>query len=81
LAAEAEAREKKRKAEGKPIESVPVALAIEDAKDFVMDEEASKRRKVVQEAMDLDKDDEDSDASDQDKDDRYAHAPRISPCC
>ncbi|KZV96733.1 Cwf15/Cwc15 cell cycle control protein [Exidia glandulosa HHB12029] len=51
LAAEAAARDKKRKAEGLP--------AIEDASNG--DQEANKRRKVLQEALDLDKDDDDED--------------------
>jgi protein CWC15 len=61
LAAEADARAKKRKAAGLPVEdvssAVPVA-AIEDA-------EVKKRRKVLQDALEMDKDadsDEDDDA-------------------
>ena len=62
IAAEAEARAKKRKAAGLPVEEesssvVPVA-AIED-------EEVKKRRKVLQDALEMDKDadsDEDDDA-------------------
>jgi Cwf15/Cwc15 cell cycle control protein len=61
LAAEAEARAKKRKAAGLPVEdessAVPVAL--------IEDEETKKRRKVLQEALEMDKDadsDEDDDA-------------------
>lgn len=53
LAAEAAARDRKRKAEGKPA----AALTIEDAP--AGDQEANKRRKVLEEALDLDKDDED----------------------
>ena len=51
LAAEQEARNKKRKAEGKPplIEDVPAPA----------DEEANKRRKLLQTALELDKDDSD----------------------
>lgn len=52
LAAEQEARNKKRKAEGKPpleVEGPPA------------DEEANKRRKLLQDALQLDKDDEDED--------------------
>ena len=52
LAAEAEAREKKRKAEGKP------ALAVENG-SAAADEEANKRRKLLQEALEMDKDDDD----------------------
>jgi Cwf15/Cwc15 cell cycle control protein len=50
LAAEAEARTKKRKAAGLPVEEEqPVVAAIEG-------EEANKRRKLLQEALELDKD-------------------------
>jgi protein CWC15 len=60
IAAEAEARAKKRKAAGLPVEEEPavVVAAIEDA-------ESNKRRKVLQEALEMDKDadsDEDEDA-------------------
>ena len=60
IAAEAEARAKKRKAAGLPVEDEPmvVVAAIED-------EESNKRRKVLQEALEMDKDadsDEDEDA-------------------
>ncbi|KIY51465.1 Cwf15/Cwc15 cell cycle control protein [Fistulina hepatica ATCC 64428] len=50
LAAEVEARNKKRKAEGKPplpVEGAPAA-----------DDEANKRRKLLQEAIEMDKDDD-----------------------
>lgn len=77
LAAEADAREKKRKAEGRPLEApAKVAGAIENGAGAggVGDEEANKRRKLLQEAIALDKDDE-SDEEDKgdrmDKDDRY----------
>lgn len=53
LAAEHEAKNKKRKAEGKP------PLAVEDSAAPVVDEEANKRRKLLQEALELDKDDDD----------------------
>ncbi|GJE97556.1 Cwf15/Cwc15 cell cycle control protein [Phanerochaete sordida] len=53
LAAEAEARDKKRKAEGKPPLAVENGVAGED--------EANKRRKLLQEAMEMDKDDDDED--------------------
>jgi protein CWC15 len=63
LAAEAEARNRKRKAEGLP----PL---VEDAP--APDEEANKRRKLLQEALELDKDDdsgdEDKEKSEKDKD-------------
>ena len=54
LAAEQDAKNKKRKAEGKP------PLSIEDA-PVPMDDESNKRRKLLQEALELDKDDEDED--------------------
>ncbi|KAI0302463.1 Pre-mRNA-splicing factor Cwf15/Cwc15 [Multifurca ochricompacta] len=59
LAAEAEARAKKRKAAGLPVEDdLPAPKAIED-------EEANKRRKVLQEALEMDRDAD----SDEDEDD------------
>ncbi|KAI9441774.1 Cwf15/Cwc15 cell cycle control protein [Lactarius indigo] len=58
LAAEAEARAKKRKAAGLPVEDAPAASE---------DEEAKKRRKVLQEALEMDKD-ADSDEGDDDGD-------------
>ena len=58
LAAEAEAREKKRKAEGKP------ALTLENGNTTSADDEVNKRRKLLQEALEMDKDDdEDEDGS------------------
>ena len=57
LLAEQEAREKKRKAEGKP----GVTLALENGPAVSEDDEASKRRKLLQEALGLDKDDDDDD--------------------
>ncbi|KAG6856753.1 hypothetical protein H0H87_001097 [Tephrocybe sp. NHM501043] len=54
LAAEQEAKNKKRKAEGKP------PLPVEGAED----EEANKRRKLLQEALDLDKDDDEEEEGD-----------------
>jgi len=60
LAAEQEARNKKRKAEGKP----PL---LEDAPEQV-DEESNKRRKLLQEALELDKDDSDEE-DEKEKDD------------
>ena len=53
LAAEQEARNKKRKAEGLP----PLPIDGPAAGD----EEANKRRKLLQEALDLDRDDDDDD--------------------
>jgi len=56
IAAEQEAQNKKRKAEGKP------PLAVENGSTSAGasggDEEANKRRKLLQEAIDLDKDDD-----------------------
>ncbi|KAH9971774.1 Pre-mRNA-splicing factor Cwf15/Cwc15 [Russula compacta] len=60
IAAEAEARAKKRKAAGLPVEDGPPVLAAIEG-----DDEANKRRKVLQEALEMDKDadsDEDEDA-------------------
>jgi protein CWC15 len=59
LAAEADARAKKRKAAGLPVEDVQPALAA------LEDEETNKRRKVLQEALEMDKD-ADSDEGDGD---------------
>lgn len=57
LVAEQEARDRKRKAEGKP------PLAVENGATNevtgLADNEASKRRKLLQEALEMDKDDED----------------------
>jgi len=66
LAAEAEARNKKRKAQGKPPleEDVRKAAAIEAAGDgtpTTEDDEANKRRKLLQEALEMDKDDDEGD--------------------
>ena len=63
LAAEAEARAKKRKAAGLPVEDEPpvVVAAIED-------EEANKRRKVLQEALEMDKDADSDEDEDEDAD-------------
>lgn len=54
LLAEAEARDKKRKAEGKP------PLGIENGQD----EQGNKRRKLLQDAIELDKDEDDEDGED-----------------
>lgn len=61
LLAEEEARNKKRKAEGKP------PLSVENGS---VDEEASKRRKLLQDALDLDKDDEDENEGEKGDDDK-----------
>ncbi|VDC07911.1 unnamed protein product [Peniophora sp. CBMAI 1063] len=69
LQAEAEARNKKRKAAGLPLEDVPsVAGAIEAAPE---EEESNKRRKLLQEALENDRDaDSDDDDEDGDGDDK-----------
>lgn len=80
LAAEAEARNKKRKAQGKPPleEDVRKAAAIEAPKEGTStteDDEANKRRKLLQEALEMDKDDDEDDEEEKDSDDadeRYA---------
>jgi protein CWC15 len=56
LAAEEEARNKKRKAEGKP----PLPLTNGNATEVAGDE-ANKRRKLLEEALELDKDDDEDD--------------------
>ncbi|KDQ28366.1 hypothetical protein PLEOSDRAFT_1077236 [Pleurotus ostreatus PC15] len=61
LAAEQEARNKKRKAEGKP--PLPVENGSSTAE---VDEEANKRRKLLQDALEMDKDDDD-DEEEEDK--------------
>ncbi|CAL1711604.1 unnamed protein product [Somion occarium] len=55
IAAEAEARDRKRKAEGKP----PLAVEHGTA-GVVADDESNKRRKLLQEALEMDKDEEES---------------------
>jgi len=82
LAAEAEARNKKRKAEGKPPleEDVRKAAAIEAPKEgtpAAEEGETNKRRKLLQEALEMDKDDDDDDDDDDEEkddngDERYA---------
>jgi len=71
LAAEAEARNKKRKAEGKPPleEDVRRAAAIEAPKEgtpTVEEDEANKRRKLLQEALEMDKDDDEDEDGEKD---------------
>jgi protein CWC15 len=63
LAAEQDAKNKKRKAEGKP------PLGIEDATSVPVDDESNKRRKLLQEALELDKDDEDDEEEEKDEKD------------
>ncbi|KAH7883343.1 Cwf15 Cwc15 cell cycle control protein [Phlebopus sp. FC_14] len=58
LVAEEEARNKKRKAEGKP--PLPVTNGTED-------EESNKRRKLLQEALEMDKDDDDDDKEEEEE--------------
>jgi len=72
LAAEAEARNKKRKAEGKPPleEDMRKVAAIEAPKEgtpTAEEDETNKRRKLLQEALELDKDD-DEDENDENGD-------------
>ncbi|KAG2147980.1 Cwf15/Cwc15 cell cycle control protein [Suillus clintonianus] len=55
LVAEEEARNKKRKAEGKP----PLPLTNGNATEGTAGDEANKRRKLLEEALELDKDDDD----------------------
>jgi Cwf15/Cwc15 cell cycle control protein len=62
LAAEQDAKNKKRKAEGKP------PLGVEDAPAPV-DDESNKRRKLLQEALELDKDDDDEEEDNKDEKD------------
>ena len=64
LAAEAAARDRKRKAEGKPplaVEAPAPGMAAVTAGGEGQDEESNKRRKLLQEALELDKDDDDDD--------------------
>lgn len=61
LAAEEEARNKKRKAQGRP----PVAITA--GTDGAEDGDTVKRRKLLQEALELDKDDEEEDEGDDKK--------------
>lgn len=63
LLAEQEARDRKRKAEGKPVET----LAIDSGKDADADDEANKRRKLLEEALEMDKDDGDDDNANEEK--------------
>ncbi|KAJ3867424.1 Pre-mRNA-splicing factor Cwf15/Cwc15 [Lentinula novae-zelandiae] len=60
LAAEQEARNKKRKAEGLPLE-------VEDTPAPVADDETNKRRKLLQDAIELDKDDDDEEEEEEDE--------------
>lgn len=62
LIAEEEARNKKRKAEGKPPLPITNGNALEGTED-----ESSKRRKLLQDALELDKDDEDEDEKEEEE--------------
>ncbi|KAN0097903.1 Pre-mRNA-splicing factor Cwf15/Cwc15 [Tylopilus felleus] len=62
VSAEEEARNKKRKAEGRPLMGAITAAA----NGAVEDEDAIKRRKLLQEALELDKDDDDDEGRDGD---------------
>lgn len=71
LAAEEEARERKRKAEGLP-PTKPTAAIENGTSTSNGEDEANKRRKLLQEAIELDKDDDDDDDDERrpaDKDD------------
>ncbi|KAL5512471.1 hypothetical protein ACEPAG_3124 [Sanghuangporus baumii] len=60
LEAERAAREKKRKADGRPVlEDTPAPTAL----PAIEDDETNKRRKLLQEALELDKDDDDDSSS------------------
>ena len=72
LAAEAEARAKKRKAAGLPVEEQPVAPAA------IEDEESNKRRKVLQEALEMDKD---ADSDEDDEADGPKGDSKCVSCC
>jgi len=82
LAAEAEARNKKRKAEGKPPleEDVRKAAAIEAPKEGTPatgDDEVNKRRKLLQEALEMDKDDDEDDEEEKNDDGDERCAPEV----
>lgn len=60
LAAEEEARERKRKAEGLP-PTKPIAAIESGTSSLNGEDEANKRRRLLQETLELDKDDDDED--------------------
>lgn len=61
-----EAQNKKRKAEGKPPLAVEGSSSIENGEvKAIEDEESNKRRKLLQEALALDKDDSESEDEDE----------------
>jgi len=66
LAAEQEARNKKRKAEGKPPLEIENGSGSTSAAVAAGDDEANKRRKILQEALELDKDDSDEEGEEKD---------------
>jgi protein CWC15 len=68
LLAEHEAKNKKRKAEGKPL------LAVEESP--VAEDEANKRRKMLQDALEMDKDDEDDEDEEEGHDKPEADADK-----
>ncbi|OBZ69675.1 Pre-mRNA-splicing factor cwc15 [Grifola frondosa] len=65
LAAEQEARNRKRKAEGKP----PLAVENGSGSAVGADDETNKRRKLLQEALDMDKDEEEEEEEETEKGD------------
>jgi len=70
LAAEEEARRKKRKAEGLPEEEPQRMLeGVKEVKEVNGEEgeEANKRRKILQEALEMDKDDDDDEEEEKEK--------------
>ncbi|KAL0567692.1 complexed with cef1p [Marasmius crinis-equi] len=72
LAAEQEAKNKKRKAEGKP------PLPIEEGSSMAAaNDEANKRRKLIQEALELDKDDDDDDDDNDDGEKGKANGDKV----
>lgn len=85
LAAEAEARNKKRKAEGKPPleDDVTPRALIEGG--VGEEDEVNKRRKLLQEALEMDKDDDDDEGKnggsekEEDKDDEDRSDPPFGP--
>lgn len=61
-----EARNKKRKAEGKPPLTLEGSSSVENGEaKAIDDEESNKRRKLLQEALALDKDDSESEDEDE----------------
>jgi protein CWC15 len=87
LAAEAEAKNKKRKAEGKPPLEEDAPRQMIEAGPAAEDDEANKRRKLLQEALEMDKDDDDEEqkekidgsehGGDKDGDERFVAAALV----